>query len=174
MGRRSKYFKVRINLNHTHQFEQVVVNLAANSRDAMPGGGSFEIHTARCRLDERQATRIGLPPGPYVELRIVDSGEGMDEETRTHIFEPFFTTKEPGRGTGLGLSIVYSVVEQVAAVIMVAIVVGSEAAGMLGVVLAVPVTAAARNVFRYFYQEWSEPQVEDEPADPEEAAVEPS
>jgi two-component system cell cycle sensor histidine kinase/response regulator CckA len=95
-----------------HQFEQVVVNLAANARDAMPDGGTLSIATGRCDLDAHQMARTGLPPGGYVLLRVVDSGEGMDDATRTHIFEPFFTTKEPGKGTGLGLSIAYSVVEQ--------------------------------------------------------------
>jgi len=96
-----------------HQLEQVVVNLAANARDAMPDGGTLQISTREQVLDADRARGIGLPAaGSYVLLRVVDSGQGMDEQTRAQIFDPFFTTKEPGKGTGLGLSIAYSVVEQ--------------------------------------------------------------
>jgi CheY-like chemotaxis protein len=96
----------------THQFEQVIINLAANARDAMPDGGTLQIITQACDLDAPQARRRGLRgAGAYVLLSVRDSGHGMDEETRAQIFDPFFTTKEPGRGTGLGLSIAYSVVE---------------------------------------------------------------
>jgi len=95
------------------QLEQVVVNLAANARDAMPDGGTLRISTRHQTVDEDRARRLGLrAAGDYVRLRVVDSGHGMDEQTRAKIFDPFFTTKEPGRGTGLGLSIAYSVVEQ--------------------------------------------------------------
>ncbi|HEY5658252.1 MAG TPA: ATP-binding protein [Myxococcota bacterium] len=103
-----------------HQFEQVVINLAANARDAMPDGGTLRITTRNVALDSSKARRIGLPcAGRYVLLCVSDSGHGMDEETRAQIFDPFFTTKEPGKGTGLGLSIAYSVVEQAGGAIRV-------------------------------------------------------
>ena len=104
----------------THQFEQVVINLAANARDAMPEGGALKITTRNAALDAAQVQRVGLPgAGHYVLLSVSDSGCGMDEETRAQIFDPFFTTKEPGKGTGLGLSIAYSVVEQAGGAIRV-------------------------------------------------------
>ena len=95
------------------QVEQVLVNLAANARDAMPNGGRLVIATANVVLDAEAVTRIGgIAPGPYLVLSMTDSGVGMDEETRLRIFEPFFTTKPQGHGTGLGLSMVYGIVQQ--------------------------------------------------------------
>jgi CheY-like chemotaxis protein len=93
--------------------EQILMNLAVNSRDAMPKGGRLVIRTATVVVDgERAHSNPKARPGEFVRLSVSDTGEGITENDLPHIFEPFFTTKEVGKGTGLGLATVYGIVEQ--------------------------------------------------------------
>jgi two-component system, cell cycle sensor histidine kinase and response regulator CckA len=102
------------------QVEQAVINLAVNARDAMPNGGQLTLSTSIEEVDEAFA-RVNVPmtPGPYVALRVTDTGHGMSPDTQARIFEPFFTTKNVGKGTGLGLSMVYGTLKQIGGFIFV-------------------------------------------------------
>jgi PAS domain S-box-containing protein len=95
------------------QIEQVIMNLAINSRDAMPGGGTLTIRTENVALGEEDCQDVGeATPGEYARIIVRDTGEGIDQAVVDRIFEPFFSTKEAGKGTGLGLSVVYGIVAQ--------------------------------------------------------------
>jgi two-component system cell cycle sensor histidine kinase/response regulator CckA len=94
------------------QIHQVLLNLAANARDAMPEGGTFTIKTENQLIARSPALQPSLRPGVYASIKVSDSGCGMTPEVRDCIFEPFFTTKETGKGTGLGLATVYGIVTQ--------------------------------------------------------------
>lgn len=95
------------------ELTQIVLNVAANARDAMPAGGTLTFALANVEVDEREAGRHpGARPGGYVLLTVNDTGVGMDTETQKHLFEPFFSTKSAGKGTGLGLAMVYGIVSQ--------------------------------------------------------------
>lgn len=95
------------------QIEQVVMNLAVNSRDAMPQGGVLMIETCNVNFPNGKIQeRVTMSPGAYIMLAVSDTGVGIEDTHRDKIFEPFFTTKEKGKGTGLGLATVYGIVKQ--------------------------------------------------------------
>jgi len=93
------------------QMHQVLMNLAVNGRDAIPGQGNLIIRTGRDQVEASEAQSLGKRPGEYVYLEVEDSGTGMSRELMARVFEPFFTTKGIGKGTGLGLSVVHGIVE---------------------------------------------------------------
>lgn len=95
------------------QFEQVLLNLCINSRDAMPNGGKLIIETRRLLVDAASSRlHAGLKPGQYMQLSVSDTGEGIPRQLQERVFEPFFTTKGKRHGTGLGLATVYAIVER--------------------------------------------------------------
>jgi two-component system, cell cycle sensor histidine kinase and response regulator CckA len=94
------------------QVQQVLMNLAANARDAMPEGGKLTIEVANCEMKQGSCEPAGVAPGHYVSLTVSDSGAGMPPEIQSRAFDPFFTTKDIGEGTGLGLSTVYGIVKE--------------------------------------------------------------
>jgi two-component system cell cycle sensor histidine kinase/response regulator CckA len=115
--------KVKLDLVHSRdlwpvkvdvsQFEQVIVNLAVNARDAMPEGGTLNVRTANVSAQESERLSYkGMPAADYVMIEVADSGTGIPTEIVDKIFEPFFSTKEVGKGTGLGLSTVYGIIKQ--------------------------------------------------------------
>jgi CheY-like chemotaxis protein len=95
-----------------NQFENALLNMCINARDAMPNGGRLTIETANRWLDAHMARRRDLPAGQYVSLSVTDTGAGMPPEVAERIFDPFFTTKPAGKGTGLGLSMIHGFMRQ--------------------------------------------------------------
>ncbi len=114
--------KVELEINHgrdlglvmvdIHQFEQVIINLAVNARDAMPQGGKLSVRTSNLPAEKVKDIKHALPPGEYVMCEVSDSGTGIPADIVEKIWEPFFSTKDVGKGTGLGLSMVYGIIKQ--------------------------------------------------------------
>jgi two-component system cell cycle sensor histidine kinase/response regulator CckA len=100
-----------VRADHT-QFQQVLLNLVINARDALRDHGRVTIGTSNRKINPRRNRSSVVPPGDYVCLSVKDNGTGMDAETQRHLFEPFFTTKAEGKGTGLGLALVYGIVQE--------------------------------------------------------------
>ena len=101
------------------QFEQIVMNLVINARDAMPNGGRLVVETSMVSFDEPTETTERIGPGDFIQLSVSDTGFGMDSKVREQIFEPFFTTKPQGKGTGLGLATVFGIVREAGGQILV-------------------------------------------------------
>ncbi|HEY4171750.1 MAG TPA: PAS domain S-box protein [Rhodopila sp.] len=108
-----------------NQLENAILNLCINARDAMPDGGRLRIETVNTVLDKRHARDGGMEPGPYVSIRVSDTGTGMPADVIEHAFEPFFTTKPIGQGTGLGLSMIYGFARQSGGNVRISSVVGA-------------------------------------------------
>jgi signal transduction histidine kinase/CheY-like chemotaxis protein len=104
-------FDARAQIDTGH-FEQVILNLVVNARDAMPTGGRVHIEVSAVDVDERVSQQHGVSTGPYVLHSVADTGEGIPADVRNRIFDPFFTTKAPDAGTGIGLSTVQTIVRQ--------------------------------------------------------------
>ena len=101
-------------------FQDVVINLIINARDAMSGSGQLILQTSNCTLDEKMCVlRPELKAGDYVQLAVIDDGEGISSDQQAHIFEPFYTTKEQGKGTGLGLAMVFGFIKRAGGCVMV-------------------------------------------------------
>ncbi len=108
LNARENIFSVEIDPT---QIEQVLLNLYMNAWQAMPEGGKIYTEIKNIELDNEKSENLALKAGKYVEIKVRDTGIGMDEETAQRIFEPFFTTKEMGRGTGLGLASAYGIIK---------------------------------------------------------------
>ena len=114
--------KIELDINHgrdlglvmvdIHQFEQVIINLAVNARDAMPQGGKLSVRTYNIGPENLKDIKHSLPPGEYVGCDVTDTGTGISADIVEKIWEPFFSTKDVGKGTGLGLSMVYGIIKQ--------------------------------------------------------------